>query len=250
MHVAEVADRILHGEQEHRREQAGHVGGVAALGARVGEAEGDPPGEDHPAQRDGHRAHHPKPQGVVTEHREGHREQVRERLPGRRAVGVERRDGRSACPTPAIRTGRNPGGRARRARSRARRSAARQRSAASDTGRRARASRRRQPAAARREAARRGLPGAGRLGSARTRRAALTVAIRFGCTPVPRHGAPPTVPQSRRARPRVPRAKRRSLAHSAGEGRKSAAPASADEFGAGRISQGCPGAAPKSVSVL
>ena len=104
VHVAVVADRILHREQECRREQPGHVRGVAALGPRVGQPERDPPREDQPAQRDRHRGHHPQPQRVVADHRVRHREQVWQRLPRRRAVRVELEVDRQLAPhEPSVR---------------------------------------------------------------------------------------------------------------------------------------------------
>ena len=69
---------------------------------------GDPRGEHHAAERDRDRGDHPQPQLVVAEQGVGQREQVGQRLPRRRRVGVERALGASGGPTPASRRGRSP----------------------------------------------------------------------------------------------------------------------------------------------
>ena len=75
----------------------------APLGRRVDEAVGDPPREHDAAQRDRHRGDHPQPQLVVPGQRVGDREQVRQRLPRRRGVGVQRAGQRLVAPDqPAV----------------------------------------------------------------------------------------------------------------------------------------------------
>ena len=71
---------------------------------------GDPPGEDHAAQRDRYRRDHPQPQLVVAEQRVGHREEVRERLPRGGAAQVEAQmPGLIAPDEPAVRVVSGPG---------------------------------------------------------------------------------------------------------------------------------------------
>ena len=86
-HVVEV---VGDPEQRQTGERPGDVCRPAPLRRRAGQSVGDPGGEHHSAERDRDRGDHPQPQLVVAEQGVGQREQVGQRLPRRRRVGVER----------------------------------------------------------------------------------------------------------------------------------------------------------------
>ena len=81
LEAQDVVPVVADAEQRDPGEHPGDDRGVAGPSTSAGQPVGDPPREDHAAQRDGSREDHPQPHLVVPDDRERHGEQVGQRLP-------------------------------------------------------------------------------------------------------------------------------------------------------------------------